>query len=297
MDHNDPDELIVVRRVTRRHIADQYALVLAAMGIPSTLASESGLVAIGVARRDVDRALSELASYDHENPARPALPEASAARSAPVELAMVYCTVLLFFFAAARHTAFSIDWLGAGALQSALVAKGELWRAVTALCLHVESPHLLGNLVFGSAFLLLLAQLVGAGVAAFSTVLTGALGNLVSALLQTPDHTSIGASTAIFGSVGILAAIRQSRTYRSARFHPRAWTPLAGGLALLAFLGFSGENTDMLAHATGFGSGLLVGFLLARWGVDWTRSPSRQWICAGAAGVTLLLSWLAAILA
>ena len=174
---------------------------------------------------------------------------------------------------------------------------GEWWRAVTALCLHASSVHLLGNLAFGTVFLLLLAQLTGAGVAALSMVVAGTVGNVLSALVQTPQHTSIGASTAIFASLGIIVALRQSTRQGHAVSRLRNWTPVGGGLALLAFLGFSGENTDILAHVMGFGSGLVVGFVLSRWPGDWPSDRRVQWMCAGTAGLMVVAAWVAAALA
>ena len=60
----------------------------------------------------------------------------------------------------------------AGAAQAGLMLAGEWWRAVTALTLHVSSTHLLGNLVFGTVFFFLLAQMTGSGLA-WLTMLLG----------------------------------------------------------------------------------------------------------------------------
>jgi rhomboid protease GluP len=68
-------------------------------------------------------------------------------------------------------------------------------------------------------------------------------------------------------------------------------------LALLAFLGVSGENTDILAHVLGFASGIAMGLPLARRDRDWTVDRGLQWACAGIAGVVVASSWAAAALA
>ena len=297
VDRGEQGGLVAVRRCAGRGQAEQYALVLAAMGMQSSIAPEGKFMALYVAHEDAARANDELAAYDSENRKpppgrdwlRPALPRA--------EVALVYWTVLLFFFAAGRHEAFSFDWIGEGAVQSGLMLKGEWWRAVTAMCLHASSAHLLGNLVFGTVFLMLLAQVTGAGVAALAMITAGATGNVISALVQSPAHTSIGASTAIFASIGLLAALRQVRRQDHAFFALHNWIPLAGGLALLAFLGLSGENTDILAHVLGFGSGIAAGWVLARWDRDWTVDQGLQWMCAGIAGAVVASAWVAAALA
>ena len=70
-------------------------------------------------------------------------------------------------------------------------------------------------------------------------------------------------SAALF-SIGLLAALR--RNWRRGRMFStlRDWAPIAGGIMLLAFLGFGDGQTDILAHIFGFLSGICLGGLLAR---------------------------------
>jgi len=294
VDRFEHGEMVPVRRCAQRSQAEQYALVLAAMGMHSSIVLDGELLVLSVGVRDAARATSELAAYDRENHGPPSPRDGPLPATPQLEVALIFWAVLLFFFAAARHEAFSIDWLGRGAANSALMLGGEWWRAVTALFLHAGSVHLLGNLVFGTVFLLLLAQLTGAGVAALSMVMAGAVGNVLSVLVQTPQHTSIGASTAIFASLGTIAALRQSARQGHAVSKLRHWTPVTGGLALLVFLGFSGENTDIIAHVMGFGSGLVAGLVLSKWGRDRASDPGVQWICGAAAGLMVVAAWVAA---
>lgn len=294
MDRFEHGDFVPVRRCATPQKGEQYALVLAAMGMQSWIVPEGERLVLLVSAGDAARATSELAAYDREN-LDPIVPRASPQLAPPrSEIAIAFWAVLLFFFAAARHEAFAFDWLGKGAANSALMLGGEWWRAVTALFLHAGSVHLLGNLVFGTVFLLLLAQLAGAGVATLLMVAAGAAGNILSALVQTQEHTSIGASTAIFAGLGAIAALQQSTRQGHAAFKLRTWTPLAAGVALLVFLGFSGENTDVLAHVTGFVSGLVAGAVLSRWGRDLLSAPRVQWLCAGAAALLVITAWLAA---
>ena len=295
VDQHEQGGLTEVRRCPNRRQAEQYALVLTAMGMRSSIVPEGNFLTLYVAPEDAERADDELATYDSENRERPH--ERDWLRSAfpPIELAMVYWVVLLFFFAAGRHEAFSLDWIGNGAVQSGLMLKGEWWRAVTALCLHANGTHLLGNLLFGTVFLLLLAQVTGAGVAGLSIVVAGAVGNVLSALVQSPAYTSIGASTAIFGSIGMLVALRQVRQRDQAISTLRKWTPLAGGFGLLISLGLSGENTDIIAHILGFGAGIAAGWMLAKRGRDWATDRRLQWRCAGTAGAVVVFAWVAAL--
>ena len=297
VDRGEQGGLVAVRRCARRGQAEQYALVLVAMDMQSSIAPEGKFWTLYVAREDAARANDELAAYDSENRERPRARDGLRPALPRAEVAMVYWVVLLFFFAAARHEAFSIDWLGKGAVESGLMLKGEWWRAVTALCLHTSGAHLLGNLVFGTVFLMLLSQVTGAGVAALAMITAGAAGNVLSVLVRSQEYSSIGASTAIFAALGLLAALRQVGRRGYAISALNNWTPLAGGLALLAFLGLSGENTDILAHVLGFGSGVAAGWVLARWDRDWTADWGLQWTCAGIAGAVVASAWVAAAFA
>ena len=59
---------------------------------------------------------------------------------------------------------------------------GELWRAVTALCLHADLAHLTANALFGSFFLAAAGRSLGAGLALALVTLAGAGGNAVNAV-------------------------------------------------------------------------------------------------------------------
>lgn len=297
MDPSENSNLVALRQCAKRQQAEQYALVLSAMGMSSSIAAEGNVTTLYVAHEDAARADDELTAYDSEN--RKRLPWRGRERTAfpRIEVAMIYWAVLLFFFAAARREAFSLNWVGDGAAQAGLMLQGEWWRAVTALCLHVDAEHLLANLVFGTVFLLLVAQVTGVGVAWLSMIVSGAAGNAINALVQSQTHTSIGASTAIFAGVGVLAAFRHVRRGEQAICSLRSWVPLAGGATLLVFLGLSGERTDILAHVLGFVSGIATGWVLAKSDRDWSFDRSLQWTCAGAAGAIVAAAWLAAIFA
>ncbi len=124
-------------------------------------------------------------------------------------------------------------------------------------------------------------------------LLAGALGNALNAFVQAPSHTSIGASTAVFATLGILAAY----TWKRRRTQINRWVPLGGGVALLAFLGMGGERTDIFAHFAGFGSGCLFGLVF---GVLETRSLLVAWhkhTLGLAASLFFALAWTLALLA
>jgi len=152
-----------------------------------------------------------------------------------------------------------VNWMELGNAHAEKILNGEWWRLITALTLHSGSLHLVGNIALGGIFMVRLCRLLGSGCAWFLVITAGALGNLLNALVQSPDHRSIGASTAVFGAVGLLAAIN------TLHFRKNLWRrwllPIAAALGLLALLGASGENTDIGAHLFGFISGIGLGFV------------------------------------
>ncbi len=151
------------------------------------------------------------------------------------------------------------DWVSLGNAQAAKILGGEWWRIVTALTLHADWVHLSSNLAIGGIFIVFLCRELGSGLAWSLLLGAGACGNLINACLQPPTHSSIGASTAVFGAVGILAALSLVRYRRNLR--TRWMLPVSAALALLALLGTEGKNTDLGAHLFGFISGCCLGMM------------------------------------
>lgn len=187
------------------------------------------------------------------------------------------------------------DWYEIGSARAALILDGQWWRALTSLTLHADVAHLLGNLAIGGIFVFLLCRELGSGLAWSLILAAGLLGNLLNALFQTAGHTSVGASTAVFGTVGILAALSQMR-YRE--YLRRRWLlPVAAAAALLAVLGSEGKNTDLGAHFFGLLCGLGIGWCTG-WVIARRGHPGpllNAFLALLAACVTLTAWWLAII--
>jgi len=277
---------VEVRRCRLRAEAERYTLVLAAMGIGSRLAPEEGRVVLLVAPGDAERARHEIAAYVAENLRQ--TPPPPAVRPMPEALrgVLAYVALLLFLHAAAGRGAFGLDWLGAGAAQAGRILDGELWRTVTALGLHADGAHLLGNIAIGGLFGLFLGQLLGGGLAWLAILLAGTAGNFLAALLRGGEQSSIGASTAVFAALGLLSALSWRQQAPARLRGLRRWAPLAAGAMLLGYLGIGGERTDVLAHVTGFLAGVAGGLGLTR-----LRPPlgAGAQLAYGASTVLLLL--------
>lgn len=286
---------VEVGRFGGRAEAEQRALVLVAAGIDCQLIADAGLVRLCVRPPEAWRARQELAAYERENAAvrRPRSPVRAALRRA--EGALVYAAVLLFFFAAGRRHALSIDWLNAGAANAGRILGGEWWRTITALALHTELGHLMSNLAFGAAISLLAAEVLGSGLAWLAMLVAGALGNALDAAFHAAGHTAIGASTALFGALGILSGYARRSRIIPWRGGLRRWAPIGAGIMLLTFLGFGGERTDVGAHVAGFAVGVAIGFALACGGDRVPQGARAQRVYGLLAAGLFALAWLFAL--
>lgn len=160
-----------------------------------------------------------------------------------------------------------------------LIAKQEWWRPFTALFLHADVPHLIGNLLSGTIFGTLVSRCVGAWLGWGLILACGILGNVITSIVTWPDpFVSIGASTAVFGALGLLAGLGFSNHLRNRVRLPWARTaaPVLAGLVLLGWLGSGGEggNTDVLGHVFGFGSGVAMGYSIGHFSPA-TGGPSN----------------------
>jgi membrane associated rhomboid family serine protease len=188
--------------------------------------------------------------------------------------------LLLSFFALTEHWNWSVRWLDRGSAHAGRILEGEMWRAVTALTLHGDAAHALSNALALAIFFGAAAGQVGVGLAAALILLAGAAGNLANSLLQGSPHNSVGASTAVFGALGILGSLAVMRHRREVRDKRRAWVIVGAALALLGMLGA--------------GQGGVVGLVVA---LAVVRSPGLavQWICGAAAFAVIVCSWLLAL--
>lgn len=293
MEDPDPDlDFVALYGSRSKRRCLEFALVLDAVGIACEVLPDDGRFVLVVRVRDAEAAREQLRLYEDE---QRAVPRRLAARLDVYDglaAACLYGVTVLVFDMLQRNRAFSLDWWDAGLSQAGLVRQGEWWRAVTALALHTDRVHLTGNLAFGLVFVFFAGGILGWGLALSGLVFAGALGNLLNALVQPPEHASVGASTAVFATVGILAAYAWMRRQRPIN----RWVPLAGGVAFLALLGMGGERTDVFAHVTGLASGGLFGVV---YGVLERRGLLLPWHrhALGLAAIVLfVLSWTLALL-
>jgi membrane associated rhomboid family serine protease len=292
---NQAEPWIAVATVANEQRAAELGLVLVALGIEHQRAPGASGWEIWVPAENAARATGELAQYADENKRLTGQRRVEEVGGALPGVA-VYVAILLIVFVCVHSSLLYLDWYGAGRLEAGRVVRGEWWRVVTALTLHLELDHLGGNVVFGSFFGYFVGRYLGRGVGWLAVLAAGSLANALNAIVQSPAHRSIGASTAVFAALGLLTAF----TWRRGFLRETPWrariAPIVAGIGLLAFTGTAGENTDLTAHLFGFVTGFGAGLVLARWAtIEWLRSRRRQTICAGAAIAAVAAAWLVAL--
>lgn len=288
---------VVYESVDARACSDR-ALVLHSLDIPYEIVRADGHSAVIVPAEFAERAKYELWQYDQENrPARVRAPRAVIERyHDAIPGALAYVVVLCLVGWLAGRSAFGLDWLAAGRVDGAAIREGEWWRTLTALTLHGDVGHLLGNIGFGVLFGGLAARLVGGGVAWLGIVIAAALGNTLNTVLLESTHRSIGASTAVFAALGLLGGfVWRSKLMAQDRW---AWRlgPVVGAIALLAYTGTGDAQTDIGAHLSGFVCGFAAGMALTFLS-DRLAGTRLQVACGAAAAALIVVAWLTAFTA
>ena len=288
------EDLRVVFESRNRQSCSDRALVLAASRIPHQLVDDGVSAALVVPAEYSARAAEELRLYEDENPpVRPKQQNRVAYQDA-IPGVVGYILVISAVAWLAGYSIFGYDWFDAGRVDGTLIRNGEWWRTITALTLHSGAKHLIGNLVFGVLFGLFAGRLIGSGVAWLAIIAAAATGNIANTLLLESAHRSIGASTAVFAALGLVAGF----VWRGELMAQDRWSyrygPIIGGLALLMFTGTGGPNTDIGAHLLGFVCGFLTGMLLIALGPVPTDRRS-QTVAGGIAILLVVTSWIVAL--
>jgi rhomboid protease GluP len=283
-----------VRVTSSRREADEWAVVLAASGIPHWMRQRLDGWALIVPPDDAGLALQTLAAYDRENARDGGAAGQAAAPAPPATIAgAVVALLLIGFFAITGPRAGASAWFQRGSADAARIVAGEWWRTVTALTLHADAPHLLGNAVSLGVLATAVCWYLGPGVGLWLLLLAGAGGNALTAVAHRADHVSVGASTAVFGALGVLTALRILGARRGGLSTRRSWVVIAASLALLALLG-TGPHADVLAHLFGFLVGGGLGLLVALGRGRVVPAP-LQWLLVVAAGAAMVGAWRLAL--
>jgi len=289
------DDWAIVFESNHRQACTDRALVLASLNIPHEILRVDLHHTLVVPAEVFEKAKYEIWQYDKENqqvrPPRPRpVPEFQNAVPGIVAYIVIVCLVAWL----AGESAFNKDWVAAGRVDGELIRRGEWWRTLTALTLHSGFRHLAGNIGFGALFGILAGRLFGSGLTWLCVVIASGLANTLNTLLLASSHRSLGASTAVFAALGLVAGF----VWRAKLMAQDRWAyrlgPIVGGIALLAYTGTGDANTDIGAHLAGFVCGFGLGMLLTLL----PKIPSArrfQLLCGTIAIAILAVSWIVAL--
>lgn len=170
---------------------------------------------------------------------------------------LIASNIIVYFYTSIAGGNFletSIDMLLKYGQVNYFVLSGQYWQLFTAMFVHVNIVHILGNMFFLLIFGLRAEELFSIQEYLLIYFASGLAGNLLT-LLFGPDMISAGASGALFGLFGAcIIYIRRTvgQSIMSALLY-----------AFFLFIISSGLNVNLLAHLGGLVVGLLVGYGLA----------------------------------
>ncbi|MBR0458444.1 MAG: rhomboid family intramembrane serine protease [Victivallales bacterium] len=274
-----------------------WMAVLAARKLPFHTAWRRGRQALVLSLEHAPAAAREIAAWQRANEAWPPPQENPRSKAPLVTDSSATAAAAVVAALSALHIRVSQSpefWYRPGAWDGARVRAGEWWRLITCLTLHADQAHLFANVAWLAALLALLGAELGAGVTVFAMLATGLLGSLAMTGLGA-WHQSIGASTMVFGLIGVLCTVRTwDGVQRRLRTHCTfaqilPWIPLLAGAANFALYGTS-PGSDVLAHVCGLLAGIPVGLAT----IPLRRHASRFWLqtlLALLAAATVLLAW------
>lgn len=269
---DDPADWVTLGTWPQAAAAHEHALVTLAMGIACGVFEdrERGGYSVAVDEHHAARVLDEWRLYDEEARAASVPKPVIESRAFPLHLdaAMLWLLALVVvFFMQGRDPGLSDRFCNS---TTAMMVDGEWWRPFTALFLHADAAHLLGNALLGGVFCVLVAHAVGALRGWILILGCGTIANAANAASRMPEEfRSLGASTATFAALGILVghATRLAWMMRSFQGFRLLFVPFIAGGILLGWFGGGGAdagNTDVAGHVFGWLVGVVAGFFFSK---------------------------------
>jgi membrane associated rhomboid family serine protease len=178
-----------------------------------------------------------------------------------------------------------IDW---GANYMPRTTNGEWWRLLAYTFVHGGVLHLLATIAALVSLGLVLERLVGAVAFGMTYVASGVVAAVVTLWTAPATTTTTGASAAIFGLYGLLAAVLVYGYVRQPRLPVSglAARRLAAGAVIFFVYNLSTDRLGTVSELFGLATGLIAGFMAARGVV--ARKPRIHRSLVATAAVALL---------
>lgn len=256
-----PANLVEVGVYSNERDGFDHGLVSLMLGHPFWLVPSDATFRLLVEPTVAEEVREQLKKYDRESVGWPPPPIPVDASRRPAE----WFTPLTWALSVLAAFWVQTLWPGiteAGLLDPrAVMDRGEIWRTVTALFLHADIGHLISNLISGVFVFSAVLTTMGRRRGWLAIAAAAVLGNFAAVAMNAAnDYRSLGASTAVFGALGLLTGRAIRRLLETDHPHRlRAlFGALAAGVTVLGLYGAGGQQVDVLAHVTGFISGAIL---------------------------------------
>ena len=259
-DFENPQEIYTLT-ITDPSQVSICSLVLSAAEIPHLIRNnDNNGTEIDLPAPLKEKALYEWSKYQEENISRPEKSprETDFTPSFRVMNLLTVGFLALLYDASGPWSEESIWFLRGAGDSTQILQSGEYYRLITALTLHADPVHLMGNCFLAAFLLHFYFAITGNGIGLLLLLLTAGIANFINVMVHGPGHNFVGFSTAVFSVIGIICIAEYRTTAKTLRF----FVPVMTGVSLLALLGAGGNRTDLGAHLFGLGTGLIAGFLL-----------------------------------
>jgi len=269
----------------------EWSLVLNALAVEHILSKEEDGWMLKIDLDLLERGETEIAIYLEE--VKNQIPKITE----PVVYYPVNQVLIISFFLALLAFHIFINFSNSefyyerGVLSTQKILDGEWWRAITALTLHADFQHFAMNAVFGSIFIYVLSYMTGTQFALSLTVISGFYGNLINAFLHKYDFRSLGFSTAVFGTLGLLVGMQLFGKYRLEKSAQKV--VIISTLLFFSLFGIGTEHVDTGAHLFGLITGAVIGGVTSFW--DVVRYKGFYWfkqLLFACTLTTMVICWL-----
>lgn len=180
-----------------------------------------------------------------------------------VNLSIIIINVLVFLYTDFLNVFSNVDWIEAGALGwYEVISQGQWYRLLTSIFLHSNIEHIFNNMLVLAFIGSVLEKELGRwkyGILYLGSGILAGCASMVYNMLRNDYVVSIGASGAIFGTVGAMLYLVLFHRGKRGQYSVRQ-------IAWMAFLslygGFTSQGVDNAAHVGGFLAGFLFAALL-----------------------------------